>query len=65
MTQRFRYAQGSPNMANLLLIDDDPDLLPDQIAHVFPSPVFAGPLQSGRMSLSWTCVCPTSPGWTC
>jgi two-component system nitrogen regulation response regulator GlnG len=38
MTRRFRYAQGSPNMANLLLIDDDPDLLPDQIAHVFPSP---------------------------
>jgi two-component system nitrogen regulation response regulator GlnG len=25
-------------MANLLLIDDDPDLLPDQIAHVFPPP---------------------------
>ena len=38
MTRRFRYAQGSFNMANLLLIDDDPDLLPDQIAHVFPSP---------------------------
>src|SRR5437764_12230368 len=25
-------------MANLLLIDDDPDLLPDQVAHVFPAP---------------------------
>jgi len=29
MTRRFGYAQGSPNMANLLLIDDDPDLLSD------------------------------------
>jgi two-component system nitrogen regulation response regulator GlnG len=38
MTRRFGYAQGSPNMANLLLIDDDPDLLPDQMAHGFPSP---------------------------
>src|SRR5262245_46065748 len=38
MTRRFRYAQGSPNLANLLLIDDDPDLLPEQIAHVFRSP---------------------------
>jgi DNA-binding NtrC family response regulator len=25
-------------MANLLLIDDDPDLLPDQVRHVFPTP---------------------------
>jgi two-component system nitrogen regulation response regulator GlnG len=25
-------------MARLLLIDDDPDLLPDQVAHVFPAP---------------------------
>jgi two-component system nitrogen regulation response regulator GlnG len=25
-------------MATLLLIDDDPDLLPDQVAHVFPAP---------------------------
>jgi DNA-binding NtrC family response regulator len=25
-------------MANLLLIDDDPDLLPDQVSHVFPAP---------------------------
>jgi two-component system nitrogen regulation response regulator GlnG len=25
-------------MANLLLIDDDPDLLTDQVGHVFPSP---------------------------
>src|SRR5438132_6508297 len=25
-------------MANLLLIDDDPDLLPEQVAHVFPAP---------------------------
>ena len=77
MTRRFRYAQGSPNMANLLLIDDDPDPLPNQIAHVFPSPehrvevappapkVFAAPPQCSRMSLSWTCVCPASLGWTC
>src|ERR1700733_14451786 len=25
-------------MAHLLLIDDDPDLLPDQVGHVFPAP---------------------------
>jgi two-component system nitrogen regulation response regulator GlnG len=25
-------------MPNLLLIDDDPDLLPDQVSHVFPAP---------------------------
>jgi DNA-binding response OmpR family regulator len=25
-------------VANLLLIDDDPDLLPEQVAHVFPAP---------------------------
>jgi DNA-binding NtrC family response regulator len=25
-------------MANLLLIDDDPDLLPEQVRHVFPAP---------------------------
>ena len=25
-------------MANLLLIDDDPDLLPDQVSHVFRAP---------------------------
>src|SRR5260370_39940492 len=25
-------------MANLLLIDADPDLLPDQVSHVFPAP---------------------------
>src|SRR2546429_5775645 len=25
-------------MATLLLIDDDPDLLPDQVGHVFPAP---------------------------
>jgi DNA-binding NtrC family response regulator len=25
-------------MANLLLIDDDPDLLPDQVGHAFPAP---------------------------
>src|SRR6516164_5777998 len=26
------------SMAHLLLIDDDPDLLPDQVGHVFPAP---------------------------
>src|SRR5580704_4813409 len=31
-------APGPRRMANLLLIDDDPDLLPDQVAHVFPAP---------------------------
>src|SRR5258708_21362086 len=30
--------RGSRGMANLLLIDDDPDLLPDQVGHVFPAP---------------------------
>src|SRR4029453_11321647 len=29
---------GSRPMANLLLIDDDPDLLPDQMRQVFPAP---------------------------
>src|SRR6516225_3757863 len=29
---------GSRHMANLLLIDDDPDLLPDQVRQVFPAP---------------------------
>ena len=31
-------ALGSSHMANLLLIDDDPDLLRDQVSHVFPAP---------------------------
>src|SRR5262249_38669475 len=31
-------APGIARMANLLLIDDDPDLLPDQVGHVFPAP---------------------------
>src|SRR6266446_3966085 len=31
--------RGGPGpMASLLLIDDDPDLLPDQVSHVFPAP---------------------------
>src|SRR3954447_10079953 len=29
---------GSGHMANLLLIDDHPALLPDQVSHVFPAP---------------------------
>src|SRR6516225_573519 len=29
---------GSGHMANLLLIDDHPGLLPDQVSHVFPAP---------------------------
>src|SRR5262245_3232806 len=32
------FAGGSRPMANLLLIDDDPDLLPDQMRQVFPAP---------------------------
>ena len=63
-------------MANLLLIDDDPDLLPDQVGQVFPAPAHrveiaprprrasnASP-KFGRMSFSSTCACPTSPAWT-
>jgi DNA-binding NtrC family response regulator len=35
----FRISRGgSRHVANLLLIDDDPDLLPDQVGHVFPAP---------------------------
>jgi nitrogen regulation protein NR(I) len=30
--------RGARRMANLLLIDDDPDLLPDQVRQVFPAP---------------------------
>src|SRR6266481_1772748 len=30
--------RGPRRMANLLLIDDDPDLLPDQVRQVFPAP---------------------------
>src|SRR5260370_9740608 len=29
--------RGSRGMATLLVIDDDPDLLPDQVGHVFPA----------------------------
>jgi hypothetical protein len=29
---------GSRRMATLLLIDDDPDLIPDQVRQVFPPP---------------------------
>src|SRR6266481_608090 len=41
MTDAFldlTIAPGSRHVANLLLIDDDPDLLPDQMGHVFPAP---------------------------
>ena len=64
-------------MANLLLIDDDPDLLPDQVRQVFPAPAHRveiahtgsrGPrtcrVTVGRTSFSSTCACPTSPAWT-
>ena len=63
-------------MANLLLIDDDPDLLPDQMRQVFPAPahrVEIAPTGSegleraadvGRTSFCSTCACPTSPAWT-
>src|SRR5260370_12948147 len=36
--QDLTIAPGIARMANLLLIDDDPDLLPDQMRHVFPAP---------------------------
>ena len=32
------HTWGKPPMAHLLLIDDDPDLLPEQVGHVFPAP---------------------------
>ena len=64
-------------MANLLLIDDDPDLLPDQMRQVFPAPahrVEIAPTGSeglervavtvGRTLFCSTCACPTSPAWT-
>jgi hypothetical protein len=59
-------------MANLLLIDDDPDLLPDQVGQVFPAPAHrleiaptgnASPT-FGRTLFCSTCACPTSPAWT-
>src|SRR6201997_236184 len=34
----FLFGGGWRRMATLLLIDDDPDLIPDQVAHVFPAP---------------------------
>src|SRR3954451_24448999 len=34
----FPLPGGSGPMANLLLIDDHPGLLPDQVSHVFPAP---------------------------
>ena len=64
-------------MANLLLIDDDPDLLPDQVRQVFPAPAHRveiaphgqrGPrtrrVTVGRTLFCSTCACPTSPAWT-
>jgi two-component system nitrogen regulation response regulator GlnG len=36
--QALTIAPGMARMANLLLIDDDPDLLPDQVSHVLPAP---------------------------
>src|SRR5262245_12117829 len=33
----FRCPAGA-RMANLLLIDNDPDLLPEEVAHLFPAP---------------------------
>ena len=62
-------------MANLLLIDDDPDLLPEQVRHLFPPPHTESrsptPARKGlkrvaascRTSFSSTCACPTSPAW--
>ena len=62
-------------MAHLLLIDDDPDLLPEKVRHLFPAPAHrveiaytvARASSASRprplMSFSWTCACPTSPAW--
>jgi two-component system nitrogen regulation response regulator GlnG len=36
--QPLTIAPGIARVANLLLIDDDPDLLPDQVDQVFPAP---------------------------
>src|SRR5437899_5524193 len=30
--------RGEPIVAHLLLIDDDPELLPDKVRHLFPAP---------------------------
>ncbi len=65
-------------MAALLLIDDDPDLLRDQVSHVFPAPAHRvehaphGRKEAwnevaaaiARTLFSLTCVCPTSPAST-
>src|SRR5262249_16217597 len=37
-TSDMRPAWDSQTMANLLLIDDDPDLLAERVAHLFPPP---------------------------
>jgi DNA-binding NtrC family response regulator len=34
----FPLREGSGHMANILLIDDHPGLLPEQVSHVFPGP---------------------------
>ncbi len=34
----FRMPLGRQSMAHLLIIDDDPELLPEKVRHVFPSP---------------------------
>ena len=63
-------------MAKLLVIDDDPDLVPDQVRHLFPAPAHRVQIAGtgaeglhasptfGRTLFSSTCACPTSPAWT-
>ena len=62
-------------MAHLLLIDDDPALIPEQVRQAFPAPAHrvevagtgAEGLERSRPSLPTsfcsTCACPTSPAW--
>jgi hypothetical protein len=62
-------------MAHLLLIDDDPALIPKLVRQVFPGPAHrvevagtgaeasSGSVPCLRTSFSSTCACPTSPAW--
>jgi hypothetical protein len=62
-------------MAHLLLIDDDPALIPKLVRQVFPGPAHrvevagtgaeasSGSVPCRRTSFSSTCACPTSPAW--
>ena len=63
-------------MAHLLLIDDDPALIPKQVRQAFPAPQHrvevartgarrarARPRRAARRRFCSTCACPTSPAW--